>query len=104
LQEIRNSKRSAERVAFSRTTEVVSKDPLADQTDDPADEDSCSDKESGSACADLRVPRAFWRCCTDLFESFTGGGSGTIVGDDFDVFFFGSGQRAYSLILLRSVL
>jgi hypothetical protein len=30
LQEIRNSKRSAERVAFSRTTEVVSKDPLAD--------------------------------------------------------------------------
>src|SRR6185503_16140815 len=30
LQEIRNSKRSAERVAFSRTAEVVSKDPLSD--------------------------------------------------------------------------
>jgi hypothetical protein len=104
LQEIWNSKRSAESVAFCRTAEVVCKDSLADESNDPADEDSRSDKESGSAGAGF-CARCWRRCrCADLFYFLTGDFSRRFLSDELDVFFFGKCQRAYSLILLSSVL
>jgi hypothetical protein len=79
LQEVRNTKGRAERVAFCRSSEVVREDALANQADDAADENSGADEERGA-------PGAGW-CCfcwsrgfewrrSYLFDSFTGDRTG----------------------------
>jgi hypothetical protein len=103
LQEVRNAKRRAERIAFSGAAEVVREDSLSDQADDPADQDSGADEECGAAGAGRRGLRRcgrFQRGRANLFDSFTGCRTGGLIGGDFAV----SRQRAYSFILLRSVL
>lgn len=103
LQEVGNAKRRAEGVAFRGAAEIVGEDSLPDETDDPADENSRTDEERRSTSAGwfwFRRRRWFDTRGADLFDSFTGYSAGRFVRGDFGV----SGQRAYSFILLRSVL
>ena len=78
-------------------------DSLADQADDATDENPSADEECGSTGARRRWFRGSGRfqwCGAYLFDSFTGDRTGGFIGGDFAV----SRQRAYSFILLRSVL
>ena len=78
-------------------------DSLADEADDATDENSGADEECGPARARRRRFRGSGRfqwCGANLFDSFTGDRTGGFIGGDFAV----SCQRAYSFILLRSVL
>ena len=81
----------------------MSEDTLADQANDAADENSGADEDGGTACA-WRCWFRWWRWFDSrgayLFDSFTGNRAGRFIGGDFAV----SCQRAYSFILLRSVL
>jgi hypothetical protein len=81
----------------------VREDALADQSDDAANENPGADKKRGAPGAGRRrfrrCSRFEWRG-SYLFDSFTGDRTGGPVCGDFGV----SGQRAYSFILLSSVL
>jgi hypothetical protein len=103
LQEVGNAKRGAKSVAFGGTAEVVREDSLTDEADNAADENSGADEECGAASAGrsgFRGCGRFQRRCANLFDSFTRNRAGGLIGGDFAV----SCQRAYSFILLRSVL
>ena len=75
-------------------------DTLADQADDAADENPGADKERRASGAGRSWFRGFGGFSADLFDSFTGDCSWRSIRDDLGV----SCQRAYSFILLRSVL
>ena len=103
LKEVRNTKGRAKCVALRRAAEVVRENALADEADDAANQNSGANEErrapGAGRCCFRRCGWFEWRRAY-LFDSFTGDRTGGFVGGDFGI----SCQRAYSFILLRSVL